>query len=131
MFIIPFIHKKIQQQMPIHQYHILTVGGTTLWAEESLIRTIEADHLHPNGIYLVSKAVLKGDIAYCQVDMHKTNMTDFYTWNELPIEDKETFCWRTFYTFGSKESSWLPISNEKCLGPYPCQDLFDMIQTIS
>jgi len=128
MFIIPFIHKKIQKQMPIHQYHILTVGGISLWSEACAGHHIEKEYLIPNGIYLVQQPCIKDNIAFCEVDVHKTNMKDFYTWNE--IEDKDMFCWRTFYTFGSKESNWLPISKEKYLGPYPCQELFDMIHTI-
>lgn len=114
--------------MPIHQYHILTVGGQALWAEDiARISTVEADYLEPSGIYLRNKPFVKENMIFCEVCTTKTNMKDFYTWNELLVEDTETFCWRTFYTFGSTEANWLPISNDfKCLGT--CQDLFETIR---
>lgn len=131
MFIIPFIHKKIQQQqMPIHQYQFLTVGGTALWMEENTTMnttTIETEYLLPSGIH-AKTCIVKDEMVFCEVDTEKTNMADFYTWKEISIDDRETFCWRTFYTFGSNA---LPVSKEIHLGPYSCQEICDVLQSIA
>jgi hypothetical protein len=126
MFIIPYIHKTKQvHAITIHSIQILTIGGTTLWKENSSL-SIETDILHPNGIYLEGAPIKWKEVAFCKVDTTKTDMNDFYQWNEIPKES-DMFCWRTFYTFGDNTAcdSWLPVSAQ--LEPYSCQDLFHVI----
>jgi hypothetical protein len=84
MFIIPFIHKTKQvNTMTIHTIQVLTVGGTTLWKENPSL-ALEADILHPNGIYLDKKPFQWNDVHFCSVDTNKTDMNDFYQWSEIP-----------------------------------------------
>lgn len=111
--------------MTIHVIHVLTIGGAVLWKENSSL-SLENDILHPNGIYLENKPIKWKDAYFCKVDTTKTEMNDFYQWNEIPKES-DMFCWRTFYTFGDKHvcDSWLPIPSK--LEPYSCQDLFHVI----
>jgi len=126
MFIIPFIHKTKQvNTMTIHTIQVLTVGGTTLWKENPSL-ALEADILHPNGIYLDKKPFQWNDVHFCSVDTNKTDMNDFYQWSEIP-KQSDIFCWRTFYTFGNMHvcDSWLPIPSQ--LEPYPCHELFTRI----
>ena len=126
MFIIPFIHKTKQiNSMTIHCIQVLTIGGTTLWKENALFQ-LEADILHPNGIYLNRTPFQWKDAYFCSVDTNKTVMDDFYEWSEIP-KQSDMFCWRTFYTFGDKSAcdSWLPIPSQ--LEPYSCHDLFTYI----
>ena len=126
MFIIPFIHKTKQvHAMTIHTFQILTVGGAALWKENASL-AVEADILHPNGIYLDKKPFQWKDVYFCSVDTSKTDMNDFYQWTEISKES-DMFCWRTFYTFGNMQhcDSWLPISSQ--LEPYPCDELFTRI----
>jgi len=118
--------------MTIHIFQILTIGGTTMW-KENPTASLEEDILHPNGIYLDKPVTKWKDVMLCHVDSKKTDMNDFYQWNELPKES-DTFCWRTFYTFGEKEEknhteydSWLPIPSQERMEPYRCKEVFDMI----
>jgi len=126
MFIIPFIHKTKQvHTMTIHTIQVLTVGGNTLWKEDASF-AVEADILHPNGIYLDKKPFQWKDVYFCSVDTSKTDMNDFYQWAEIP-KQSDMFCWRTFYTFGNMQAcdSWLPIPSQ--LEPYTCHILFTCI----
>jgi hypothetical protein len=126
MFIIPFIHKTKQVNvMTIHTFQILTVGGNTLWKENSSL-ALEVDILHPNGIYLDKKPFQWNDVYFCSVDTSKTDMNDFYEWTEIP-KQSDMFCWRTFYTFGNMQQcdSWLPIPFH--MEPYTCEELFTRI----
>ena len=132
MFIIPFIHKTKQVNvMTIHTFQILTVGGNTLWKENPSF-AVEADILHPNGIYLDKKPFQWNDVYFCSVDTEKTDMNDFYEWTEIP-KQSDMFCWRTFYTFGDKipndtnYDNWLPVPSQERMEPYLCEEVFDMI----
>jgi hypothetical protein len=123
MFIIPFIHKRVEMNnMCINVFRVLTIGGISLWKENDSF-TIDSV-LKPNDIFLCSTPYHINDTYFCKVDTTKTNMNDFYKWEE--VEDNDTFCWRTFYVFGEKDAymSWLPIPNEK-IGHYTYQELFD------
>ncbi len=120
MFIIPFIHKHVLlNNITISIFQVLTIGGTQLWSEDDSLCV--NDILTSNGIYTTD---IKIDVAYlCKVDVNKTNMSDFYKWEE--IQDNETFCWRTFYAFGQKDdySNWLPIPDNEYIGQYTYREL--------
>lgn len=111
--------------MTIHTFQILTVGGNTLWKENASF-AVEADILHPNGIYLDKKPFQWKDVYFCSVDTEKTDMNDFYEWTEIS-KQSDMFCWRTFYTFGNERvcDSWLPIPFH--VEPYSCEELFTQI----
>jgi hypothetical protein len=127
MFIVPFTHKsKLLNNIHVTMFQILTIGGSALWNEASSNPT---ELLHSNGIYVLSKPVKIKDLYLCHVDTTKTQMSDFYKWNEISIDDQDTFCWRTFYTFGKEDGyySWLPIPEQPTFGKYKYKDIFDMI----
>ena len=115
------------QNMQVTVIQLLTLGGTQLWKEENT-RLLEKNILHPNGIYVKGKPLKHKDIYLCRVDTEKTEMSDFYKWEELDAEDDSTFCWRTFYLMGENQHprSWLSIPNAQW---EPCryQELFDLI----
>jgi len=116
-------------KMTVTVIRILTMGGQTLWIEDDAL-DIVTDILTPNGIHIQGTPIPCDDHTYlCPVDTTTTTISDFYKWEEIPSEDKDTFCWRTFYAFGEKEAydSWLPIPSHEHLGPYSCQRVLDMI----
>jgi hypothetical protein len=120
MFIIPFTYLKstiTQHQINIHRFIILTIGGNQLWTENDSLDPTH-DILEPNGIFLEKPPINYKNYYLCQVDILKTNLNDFYKWDEIELKDKECFCWRTFYTFGNELdlSSWLPIPENESLG---------------
>ena len=127
MFIIPFIHKNVAlPHINVNVCRILTIGGVTLWKEDDSLNVVE-DLLLPNGIHICRAPMKINDAYLCQVDEEMTQMNDFYKWSD--ISDKETFCWKTFYTFGIEEHSWLPIPEDEQLEPYTYQDISKMIRT--
>ena len=64
----------------------------------------------------------------CEVDNEKTNISDFYKWEELSLNDRETFCWRTYYyLIGSNDISWLETPENEKLSNYGIKDLIKAI----
>jgi hypothetical protein len=125
MFIIPFIGKRTtNNNMIVTSFSIFTVGGTQLWQESDTFTVSEI--LGANDIFVSDPPIFKNGAYFCKVDTKKTNMADFYKWEEIAPESDETFCWRTFYLFGSTQdhSSWLPLQDKR-LGHYTYQELFD------
>jgi hypothetical protein len=131
MLIIPFVYYHIMlshthSPMMVHRYKILTMGGSHLWVENDDL-DIVADVMEPNGIVLKSPPrIIGGNVALCEVDTEQTAMNDFYHWEEIGVSDKETFCWRTLYTFGESHD-WLSVPCNETMGPYTCKELCDLI----
>jgi hypothetical protein len=124
MFILPFIHETTAQApLTVHTIKLLTVGGRDIWEEADNL-TVNKDILNPNDIYAKSKPV-KFDRALrlCAVDTARTQVADFYKWNELPATDAETFCWRTFVYVASDNDNWLTIPATEKLGKYIVRDI--------
>ena len=129
MFILPYLyHRRDLPHLTIHEYCILTQGGTQIWSEEDSLR-LEEDILGPNGFIMESQKRYK-DIVWCKLQDSCVNMEDYYEWKEMSsFVDKETFCWRRFYLFGSAGSAsysleWLPFPESETLGDYTCKELF-------
>lgn len=122
MLVLPFVYKQTTvNHIAVHAFTILTVGGIELWEEEEEdITTL----LEENGIYTESITQTE-DIYLCRVDIQKTKMSEFYKWEE--ITDKETFCWRTLYTFGDQQN-WLPHPDES-IGRLSYHDLCCILST--
>lgn len=126
MFIIPYFHnhKKLPNTI-VNLFTILTIGGKYVWEEDDNL-DIEGEILYPNGIYLKNKPTKYGTIVLCNVDTDKTDINDFYKWNEIDKDDTSTFCWKTIYTFNGNTDDikwWLPIPKEEKLGPYTYNEL--------
>ena len=110
-------------------FQILTVGGTALWQEENSLDVI-TDVLEPNGLFLSGKPVKWKDAWLCPIDSSRTSMSDFYQWKEIPLEDRETFCWRTFYRMGESSRSWLPVPERERMSSIRCHDLLAQLSDI-
>ena len=62
------------------------------------------------------------------MDTEKTHISDFYKWEELSIDDNETFCWKTYYYFTSSNNvSWLEAPDNEKIGKYSIKDLIKTI----
>lgn len=135
MFILPY-HSSSRAFQAIHMttLHCLTLGGTQLWKEDDSLDVIR-DILEPNGIYLASPPIRVKDIVMCEVDTTRTNLADQYQWDEIPLTDRHTFCWRTYYLMGkgtdkgtdkdadNSKTNWLPLPAEERLEPYSLQEV--------
>lgn len=130
MFIIPFTHStKIENKIKLNIISILTIGGQELWEECNM--DIQNDVLQPNGLYCTDIPIIqfKGqDIYICEIDQQKTQIQDFYKWEELPVSDSETFCWRTFVHITDLEDNiWLPIPSTEKMSGFKVQDIIHTI----
>ena len=116
------------QAIHITTFHCLTLGGALLWKEDDSLDVVR-DIIEPNGIYLSSPPVKVNDIVFCQVDTTRTNLADQYQWEEIPLTDRQTFCWRTYYLMGKGtdkgegNTNWLPLPAEERLEPYSLQEV--------
>jgi hypothetical protein len=125
MFIVPFIHNIVDQAtIKINVIKILTIGGKILWEEKNSL-DIDKDILNPNDIYKKNKIIKYDKVTQlCEVDITKTNISDFYKWDEIDINDNETFCWRSYiYLTGVDGIIWLNIPETEKLGKYLVKDL--------
>ena len=111
MILLPYVHIiTTVNQIPVHSYTILTIGGKALWIEDlkedldGLTEGIVEQTLINNELF-TDLIEYRDNVCLCRIDTEKTQMTEFYKWSE--ITDDETFCWRTLYTFGEKQN-WLP-----------------------
>jgi hypothetical protein len=130
MIILPFIHKVINNNntFKVNVIKFLTIGGYTLWEEKSLL-SIDNDILNPNEIYRKND-IIKFDknLYLCEIDTDKTKISDFYKWEELSLNDRDTFCWKTFYYFiGNDKVCWLESPLSEKLGKYSIKDLINKI----
>ncbi len=129
MFILPFIHKVTSQpSFDINIIKFFTVGGDNIWEEEKGLR-IDKDILNPNDIYRKGKPIkIDANLKLYEVDLTKTNVSDFYKWEEIDINDKEMFCWKTYYILtGKKNDNWLDIPEDEKIGKYKLKDLVKSI----
>lgn len=131
MFIIPYIRKTtLHNNMLINVFKILTIGGKNIW-EESNGLDIDTDILEPNGIFRTGSiaTISKLPTYYlCEIDSNKTALTEFYKWEELPISDEETFCWKTYtYLTDTNENIWLPIPETETLNGYKVSMIINAI----
>lgn len=137
MLILPFIYKITNQQhCKLYNIKLLTIGGKYIWSEDDKLN-IHKDILEPNDIYCKEqidiiidniKTNIKNNITLCNIDINKTNIKDFYEWNEIKLEDETTFCWRNFvYILGSTNESWLDIPSHQKLSNIPLNNLIEKI----
>ena len=128
MFILPFHHSThtVSPTTHLSTFQFLVIGRSTLWSEEEM--EIEADILHPNGIYLCDAPFRLGDTWLCPVDLERTHLDDFYRWEERAEADHDSFCWKTVYIMGStpyqRDILSLP---EETLGPHRLEELVDAL----
>ena len=124
MFIVPFIHKvTTHNDINVNVIKLLTVGGKNLWEENDSLN-VDNDILTPNDIYRTGNIIKLGKkVQLCEVDINKTNIGDFYKWEELDINDRDTFCWRTFIILlGNNGSNWLDTSAYDVLDGYSVKE---------
>ena len=129
MFIIPFLHNVIKQNdIFIHTIKILTIGGKAFWEENNSL-DIDKDILNANDIYRKGRVCkLNKNVSLCEVDVSRTNVDEFYKWEEIDFEDKETFCWRTFIQIVDKNNhNWLNIPDDIQFGAQSLKDAISLI----
>lgn len=129
MFILPFTHSLINHNnLEVNVIKVLTIGRQNLWEEKASLH-IDNDILNPSDIYR-TETVIKYDkhLQLYEVDIERTNISDFYKWDELELNDSETFCWKTFYYFtGNNKLSWLNVPDNEKIGNYSIKNIINAI----
>ena len=124
MYIVPYVCvSKTIHGRTIHSINVLVQGGTTLWEETSdPIKALES-----NDIYSHTTMQEGTDYYYAQVDTSRTNMDSMFNWTELPLSDKDTLGWRTFFYISDESNSrpWITVP----LSTYP-QPIQKVLNTI-
>jgi hypothetical protein len=108
MKVLPFILKTNQGSLAkTHLSLFLAHGGKTLWQFEGTVteKELEKEYLRDNG-FLPKQIWIEKEIAYVHIDAEKTNLADFYTWEEAYKHPQKPECWRSFYFF--KDSTGAP-----------------------
>lgn len=106
MKLIPFI--LTQKHTPKFEIWSLTLflshAGKAVWKtdEHGFIskEKIEKDYCEPNGFVVKHLHIdEKKQLAFLEIDKHRTNMNDFYTWEEALSKSTKPECWRRYFFF--------------------------------
>lgn len=126
-----------------HTFHMQTLSlflafaGKSVWVtdEPGILsqKTILEDYCEPNGFF-VKKITIQKDIAFLEIDPLKTNLSDFYTWEEALRKPTKPECWRHFYFLQDKEGSdwWSPkgLIEAEIQGYGNVEELFRHLRTL-
>lgn len=129
MLILPFTHNVTSNNnFKVNTIKLLTIGGQSIWEEKNSLH-IDNDILNPNDIYRKGIPIkIDNKLQLFEVDIKKTNISDFYKWDEIELNDSETFCWKTYYYFtGNDNACWLEIPDCEKIGIYKVKDLIKAI----
>lgn len=117
MKLVPFMvtQKKVQGFQVTTLHVFLSYAGKRVWLTENpgLLDSEEilSEYCEPNGLFVSQIDINKEkETAYLRIDPIKTNLSDFYTWEEALQQPGKPECWRRFYFFENQESSdwWSP-----------------------
>lgn len=131
MFILPFHHTTVSTlSTHVSAFQFLIIGRSSIWKEDCTPENV-SEILHTNGMYLSAEPIQWKETLLCPVDIQKTNMADFYRWEELPVSH-EMFCWKTVYILGSEPNTHngLALPNET-VGPHSYTELVDVLHQSS
>jgi len=113
--------------MNIHSIDLLTIAGKNLWEENDSLH-LDHDILESNDLYRIGTTLQLSNITLCEIDTTKTNINDFYKWNEIDLNNDTTFCWKKYYyILGDKNESWLNIPEYEKLSQITVQPILKTI----
>lgn len=117
MKLVPFIlAKKKVNHFTITLIDVfLSHAGKSVWKTEESglvsLSVILEEYCEPNGIFVEENYIDKQkQIAYLKVNAKKTNLSEFYTWEESLGNPSKPECWRRFYFIQDAENTnwWSP-----------------------
>lgn len=116
MFIVPYIHNKQSiDTFTVHTIQILCEAGVNLWEEDDSINIME-DILLENELFIhnnthpVKKLINNNAVYFCKIDTNRTDITNFYKWNEIDIKDN-IICWRTIFDIDNAHEKWIETAS--------------------
>jgi len=95
MFIVPY-YKSVDSSWTRYSL-FLSNGGKELWSIEDYIKPSNIKTiLKKNDLIAVAGTPVKlGSCYFVEIDTVKTNLTEFYTWEEVEFPNASEDCWRT------------------------------------
>jgi len=114
MKLVPFfLSKKERNHFTITNLHLfLSHAGKSIWKTDepgSLpLQSVLEDYCEPNGFVIKRTYVdTSKHIVYLEIDSEKTNLTDFYTWEEALSKPTKPECWRRFiFVKDAEQADW-------------------------
>ena len=126
MFVVPFFYRA-----PIQSLISWSLQPIVIFLENRGKQLCQVDSptewLSENGFSVKNKWQV-GDILYVEVDAEKTSLRDFYSFEQLTVQQQKGTeeCWRTFYTMKSEED----LSSSMAWNKNMESPLFDILQEI-
>lgn len=115
MKLLPFVlTAKQTEKFTIYTLSLfLSHAGKSLWdVPGSLSKaTIQSEYCEENGLYPTFVNIDNSNqVAYIHIDTKKTNLSDFYTWEEALQKGGKPECWRKFYFIQDSQGAfwWSP-----------------------
>jgi hypothetical protein len=114
----------------------LNHAGKSVWESDSpgllSSQQISSEYCEPNGFAVDNIRVQKeSKVAYICINPEKTNLSDFYSWEEALARSDKPECWRSFYFIQDSDSLlwWSPkdLIEGEVQGLGNIQDIFEEI----
>ena len=94
MFIVPY-YKSVDSNWTRYSL-FLSNGGKELWSIENTIKPTHIKTiLKKNDLIAIGSPVKLGSCYFVEIDTVKTNLAEFYTWDEVAFPSGSEDCWRT------------------------------------
>ena len=96
MFILPYWKSVDDNWMHIHLF--LSEGGRTLWQVDDALKPAQIKAtLKKNDLIAIGTPLKQNGIYFVEIDTVKTNLTEFFSWDEIdPVNGSED-CWRQLH----------------------------------
>ena len=95
MFIVPY-YKSVDSSWTRYSL-FLSNGGKELWSIADTIKPAQIKTiLKKNDLVVAGAPVKLGSCYFVEIDTTKTNLAEFYTWEEVEFPSGSEDCWRTF-----------------------------------
>ncbi len=89
----------------------LSHAGKSVWKTDEPgvvhFKTILEEYCEPNGFTVLRSFLDKEtNTVYLEIDAEKTNLQDFYSWEEAIVNPAKPECWRRFFFVKDKEQTY-------------------------
>ena len=94
MFIVPY-YKSVDSSWTRYSL-FLSNGGKELWSIADTVKPAQIKTiLKKNDLVVAGAPVKLGSCYFVEIDTTKTNLAEFYTWEEVDFPSGSEDCWRT------------------------------------
>ena len=96
MFVLPY-WKSVDDNW-IHIHLFLSEGGRTLWQVDDSLKPAQIKAtLKKNDLIAIGTPLKQNGISFVEIDTVKTNLTEFFSWDEIDTVNGSEDCWRQLH----------------------------------